>query len=440
MARGRPAGHTSHMSTIAFWMIYEEGHLLPTFRLASSLQARGHRICYFTLPDYEDLVTGHGFEHVPLFEEMYPRGELSREQRFSAAELAARNRDVVDLYHRYFVVGVADQRLHQVSPDLLLCDMLDIRIGMAAWHWKIPFLRVCTSLPQTPDPGIPPLTSGLPFDDSPVGRAAAERAWDERMRQDQESVLYEPYMRLHEDIRRRYGFPAELLDPRATFMDHMVGFPELVLCSPALDYPRPPVPWRHYGESLWLARSEPDFPWQALDPDRPLIYCSLGSQAHRAPGARRFFAEVVALAARKPEWQLVIAHGVRLTAADLGDVPDNAVLVPFAPQLALLRRSRLAIIHGGLGTLKECMSFGVPVLVFPWLTDQPGNAARVEYHRLGRAGNYDTATAAEILALAQHVLDDAEIPRRIAAVQRALIELEETQPGLALVEQMLAAG
>jgi MGT family glycosyltransferase len=428
------------MSTIAFWMIHEEGHILPTFRLASSLQARGHRICYFTIPDLEDLVTRNGFEHVSIFEEMYPRGELTREQRFSAAEVAARERDMVDLYHHYFMDGVADQRLHQVSPDLLLCDMLDIRIAMAAWHWKIPFLRLCTSLPQTPAPGVPPLTSSLPFDDSPVGLAAAERAWDERMRQDRESALYEPYMGLHSAIRRRYGFPAELLDPRATFMDHMVGFPELVMCSPALDYPRPPAPWRHYGESLWLERREPEFPWQALDPDRPLVYCALGSQIHREAGARRFFSELLAVAAHRPEWQMVITLGVRLTAADLGDVPENAVLVPFAPQLALLRRSRLAIIHGGMGTLKECMSFGVPVLVFPWLSDQPGNAARVEYHRLGRAGNFHTVTSAEILALAQHVLDDPEIPQRIAAVQRPLIELEETQPGLALVERLLAAG
>jgi zeaxanthin glucosyltransferase len=427
------------MSTIAVWMLHQEGHLFPTFRLASALRARGHRVLYVTLLDHEELVVQNGFEHVPILEELYPRGELARERGFSPAALEARACEEIAHVYGDFVDGVVDALLRRVSPDLLLCDMLNNEAAMAALHWKIPFLRLCTSLPQTPAPGVPPLTSGLPFDDSPAGVAAAARVWaaqDGRYGAELDRML----ARLQEGVRRRYGLAAELFDARATFADHMVGCPQLVLCAPALDYPRPPEPWLHHGESLWLERREPAFAWEALDPDRPLVYCSLGSQAHRVAESRRFIAELLTVAGRAPAWQFVIATGGGLSAADFAAIPDNAVLVPFAPQLALLERSRLAITHGGLGALKECMYLGVPVLVFPGAFDQPGNAARIAYHGLGRVGDLGTATADEILAMARSVLDDADIARRIEAVRRSFVALEESQPGLALAERLLAAG
>jgi zeaxanthin glucosyltransferase len=427
------------MSTIAFWMVPEQGHILPTFRLASALRARGHRVCYFTIPDFEELVTENGFEHVPVYERLYPRGEWVRMQQLSPAELAEREREMIEFCRAYFVDGLADERLHRVAPDLVLCDVMETKVAMAAHHWKIPFLRLSTSLSQTPAPGVPPLCSSMPFDGSPAGIAAAERAWDEHISHPAEPEVQALYERMGEAIRRRYDFPAALVDPRATFIEHLVGFPELVLCSPALDYPRPPSPLRHHVESLWLERREPEFPWHAMDLDRPWIYCSLGSQAHRIQGARRFFAELFAATRRMPAWQFVIALGGRFTAADFGEIPGNAVVVQLAPQLALLRKSQLVITHGGLGTLKESVFFGVPVLVFPLLFDQPGNGARVLHHRLGLVGDFQTATAAEIAGMARRVLDDPEIPHRVAAVQSSLHEIEDALPGVALVERALAA-
>jgi UDP:flavonoid glycosyltransferase YjiC (YdhE family) len=39
------------MSSIAFLIEHEEGHLNPTFQLARRLAARGHRIVYLGLAD-----------------------------------------------------------------------------------------------------------------------------------------------------------------------------------------------------------------------------------------------------------------------------------------------------------------------------------------------------------------------------------------------------
>jgi zeaxanthin glucosyltransferase len=104
------------------------------------------------------------------------------------------------------------------------------------------------------------------------------------------------------------------------------------------------------------------------------VFCSLGTQSYRIPGAPRFFSEVVAAAASQPDWQFVVALGSRWSTDAFRSAPDNTLMVPFAPQVHLLQRSSLVITHAGLGTIKESISFGVPMLAFPLLYDQPGMA------------------------------------------------------------------
>lgn len=59
------------------------------------------------------------------------------------------------------------------------------------------------------------------------------------------------------------------------------------------------------------------------------------------------------------------------------------IIYEFAPQLSILDKADLVITHGGHATIKECIKFAVPMIVLPCSYDQRGNAARIEYHRLG---------------------------------------------------------
>ena len=66
-------------------------------------------------------------------------------------------------------------------------------------------------------------------------------------------------------------------------------------------------------------------------------------------------------------------------------MPGKPIVVSYAPQIELLRRSAVAVTHAGLNTILEALSFGVPLLSIPTNAgDQAGNAARVLYHGVGR--------------------------------------------------------
>ncbi len=114
-----------------------------------------------------------------------------------------------------------------------------------------------------------------------------------------------------------------------------------------------------------------DFPWSSLRQDVPLVYVSFGTI--NSPELETL--DLILGALDPDEAQLVVAM------KDVLDVnhplPSNVLAVKFAPQVALLKRARAMVSHGGLNSILEGFSQGVPSLVIPMVYDQPLNAELV---------------------------------------------------------------
>ena len=129
-----------------------------------------------------------------------------------------------------------------------------------------------------------------------------------------------------------------------------------------------------------------------------------------------------------------------LAAADeIGEVPDNVLLLDYAPQLAVLAEADGAINHGGITSLNECISYGVPAIVYsPGLLDQEGCAARIAYHNLGvRAAwkKFDPATLERHIEL---ILGDEEIRSNVQAMRLAYERYEREGVAVRVIEDYLA--
>ena len=89
------------------------------------------------------------------------------------------------------------------------------------------------------------------------------------------------------------------------------------------------------------------------------------------------------------------------------------------PQLALLKRVRWVITHGGNNTVQECLVAGRPMVVVPFGGDQIVNAHRVE--RLGVGVRLDAARlAADSVRTALATLDDHRVEQRALQLSLAL--------------------
>ncbi len=133
---------------------------------------------------------------------------------------------------------------------------------------------------------------------------------------------------------------------------------------------------------------------------------------------------------------MVMNTGKVLTREDFPHIPADTILVNVAPQLQILQKAALMVTHGGLNSIKECIFFNVPMVVYPISFDQPGNSARVSYHGLGKVGNLKKATPESIHALIQEVLSDAEIRNNVEKMSKIFRESEEKAALLEWIEKM----
>jgi MGT family glycosyltransferase len=185
------------------------------------------------------------------------------------------------------------------------------------------------------------------------------------------------------------------------------------------------------------------FPWQQLTGE-PIVYASMGTLQN---GLIDIFRSITQAAIGLKELQFVLAVGGQLDSKQLGAVPANVMVVSYAPQIDILRRSSLCITHAGLNTALESLSSGVPMLALPITNDQPGVAARIANKKVGIVISPDQASPENFVAAIKRVLGDSTFRDNVRRVQEAIrstdglsiaadileraFELEERQQGAA---------
>ncbi len=106
---------------------------------------------------------------------------------------------------------------------------------------------------------------------------------------------------------------------------------------------------------------------------------------------------------------------------DLGALPESWLVREFLPQVRLLSRAAAAVTHGGNNSVTEATTFGVPVVVLPFSTDQFAGAAGLETAGTGTALAPNEASVDELAAALRAVLDrDPESVRRLDALGESL--------------------
>ncbi|MBC8602225.1 glycosyltransferase family 1 protein [Parabacteroides acidifaciens] len=121
-----------------------------------------------------------------------------------------------------------------------------------------------------------------------------------------------------------------------------------------------------------------------------VIYCSLGTLGDTdKKKVIRFFSKIRKVAFTDSSLFFVCSVGKMFLHNSLLPLPENMLILRQVPQFHLLQYCDLMITHGGMNSITECIYRQVPMLVYPlnrnW--DQPGNAARVVFHKLGLKGN-----------------------------------------------------
>lgn len=122
----------------------------------------------------------------------------------------------------------------------------------------------------------------------------------------------------------------------------------------------------------------------------------------------------------------------------LGAVPDRVHVFGWVPQLDVIAHADAAITHGGINSVDECVTHGVPMLVYcGGETDMAGTTSRV-HHSIGLAGDRRRDGAATIRGRIDRLIGEPGFRERIGRLQRSYAAYVEAQVAERTVEAPLA--
>ena len=388
-------------------------HLLPLATLGTAWRDAGERVVVATGPATASIVESFGFEreHLQLGKgsnpgviraEDQPKGEDDALRGFFAAtrlgmietlafQARARLSDLM-----WEPVRAAREVLaivERVKPDAVIVDHLAFSARLALVAGRVPYADVVLGHP-----------SALPVGDELYGLAPA---WPAAFSPTPSEV--DELRELCREVSRSFTaewnaalfeLAPDLPPSPSAFEEHG----ELLL----LNYPAelsPPSRTAQLPAHEFLGSSVRDEPadsvvdeWIASS-DEPFVYVSFGSfLSVRADVLARAAAALAAVGVRA-----AIATGSS-DASELGDLPDSWLVRGFLPQVTLLRHAAAAVTHGGNNSVTESMTFGVPLVVLPFSTDQFAGAEAIERNRFGVALDPNAATVDELAAAVRTVL------------------------------------
>ena len=328
------------MATIAICVWPLPSSLLNAVSLAKRLRRRGHRVCLISSPDGESYARAEDIEFVTVLADVLPAGSLVERPGPSR-----RSRDIALLReirritrHTGAIIddllasepNEIERAFEQVDPDLVLLfsdtpliggrrhdgaaagDSLRLR-DAALLSPSRPFLATALERPRAAHGGVEPLVGAAGLGALPPGQARL-RAPRRRAR----SRLRPAPPPSHAVAVGRAGRVGRSSGTASSLP--MLHLPEFLLTPRELDFPIEPRNGTHYlGWAVDDVRPEEPYPWERLDPSRPLVYCSLGTLLYLPLARQRAFLQAVidALAAR-PHLQLALATGGYVSPAELG--------------------------------------------------------------------------------------------------------------------------
>jgi zeaxanthin glucosyltransferase len=401
------------LSRIGFLSLSATGHINPSMALAKAMHQRGHEAVFFNVADRERTITERGFKFVPYGLSEYPIGSLA--QIFEKMGRLKGNEGF-----QYFLERMLAQAksVFRDLPDLithhdieaLVIDQLFPGGATVAHHLGLPYASLANALAVNFEPGVPPPTLPWPYEDTPLAEARNQAA------SQQIAQAFTTWRNFDNAQRILWNLKPydDLLEDSCSPLAQIANQPSV------FDFPRKHLPatFHYCGPFLHPeGREFIPFPWEKLD-GRPLIFASMGTLQNGLNWTFRAILEAcVGLDA-----QLVLSlGGSTLDSADLGEIPSNAIVVPYAPQPEILARgAALCITHARLNTALESLSHGVPMVAIPVTNDQPGVAARILYTQTGQVVALDQLTAESLRPAIIRVLMDSSYRQQAKRLQQQI--------------------
>lgn len=423
------------MSTIAFFPEGAFGPALNSVGIAQACRERGHRAVFICDPGFRGVFELYGFEvaEVPLSAPM-PAEESARYwtdfinrhiPNFRKSPYEQLDNYVRECWEAIVQTAKWAEKslpaaLARINPDLVCVD--NVILFPAIKRHGVPWVRIVScSENEVPDPAIAPYLSGC---------RAGDTAGFARFRTRYGEVTAAAHAEFNAFLAER-GLPPY---PPGCFVEASPWM-NLLLYPKPVRFPRSqPLDPARFRYLDGCVRSDapytlPDF---GRHNGKPAVYISFGSLG---AGDTALLQRLVRVMGTLP-YRVLVNVGEHLSG--YRDVPDNVHLAEWFPQPSLIPQVDAVIHHGGNNTFTECLYFGKPALILPYVWDGHDNATRVQETGHGLTlHRYDWSDAQ--LAAALHTLVTDESMHRRLAEARAYMQAQRGPERAAdILDELLA--
>lgn len=400
---------------------FEEGHVYPLFSIARNLQDAGYSVCFVGIQDTLDIITQNGFECIPIFKNIFPRGYVKK--------LKDNGVSTDSISPEMYMQSIFDELegFMPVTQPKVVFSSFFFSLEALVIHYKYGVKQI------TFHTLFPPLSDNSRI---PLEQRSANYAVQTFM--ELTGPLPGLFMEFFEKENLTFKSFEEMSEP-------LKKMPQVMLCPGQLNLTTSQHSEKevYLGPCINLANNlQNNFLKEILGKmgHRKMIYVSMGSQTKEYPEKAESLFNTILEAMKSDyfkDFHLVLSLGSSRENWNLVELPENADVYSWVPQLEVLQSASVAISHGGLGSIKECIYFGVPMLVIPMGRDQHDNAKRVEQHKLGYCLNLDQFSDVAITRSLNELIQNQEIKSNLLQMQQLFRKIEKQKKEVALVKNLI---
>lgn len=392
------------------------GHLNPMTTLGHELQQRGHRVTLFGVLDAQSKALGAGLDFWTIGESNFPLGVVpawaAKTGKMTGFDAVRHTSMLVEkLITMHF--QELPQALKLAGVEALLVDQTLPEGGTIAEFLDIPFINVCIAVPMNQDKNVPLYTTHWRYNPSFWASLRNQGVWTLINLLNRFQIVGSwKVPALIAEYRRQWKLPSY-----STPDDAFSKIAQVSQQPAEFEFPRTSLPQCFHFTAPFsnTASREPvAFPWEKLT-GQPLIYASMGTVQNRLG---EIF-QKIAQACVGLDAQLVISLG-GASPDSLPELPGSPLVVKYAPQLELLKKASLTITHGGMNTVLESLSNGVPMVAIPITYDHPGIAARLAWNGAGEFVRLANLSSSNLRVAIRRVLSENSYKKNATKLQEAI--------------------
>ncbi len=419
--------------TIAFFPEAAFGPALNSVGIAQECRELGHESVFICDLIMEGVFEDYGFEehYVPMSD---PNVDAGWEEfinthipNFDKAPIEQLDNYIEETYQaivdsvKWAETELPDV-LSEIDPDLIVVD--NVVLFPSTKQYGVPWVRITScSENEIPDPNLPPHLSGARADDY-------EAHYEfQRRYEDVIGSVHEGFNELLEE-HGEDPYPRGLFYETSPYLN-LIKYPE------RLRWER----WNELDPDRFqylngCIREEPEsyeIPAFGEYDDEPLLYLSFGSLG---AGDTDLMKRLIEFLGTQPYRCLVNVRDY-MDAYDDEKIPENVIIESWFPQQSVIETADVVIHHGGNNTFNECLYYGTPAIIMPYVWDGHDNATRVDETghgiKLHRSGWSDEKLADAI----ETCLTDEEIHSNLEATAEDMRSGDGKTKAAKLMDELL---